>query len=148
MNLHREIEIQESKVVREEIGEIIKTSIFNKNNHFRECDKELLLQKWSTELSEKYSDEELTVMVNTLEEEKNINSKEITKWVGFIAFVVATSSFISSFKISKFIDEILLFLVIFVILDTLRIFIIEKKYKKSRNIYLPIIKSALKKSGK
>lgn len=148
MNLYREIKIQESKVVREELEKIIKTSLFDKNNHFRECDKELLLQKWSTELSKKYSDEELTVMINTLEEEKHINSKEITKWVGFIAFVVATSSFISSFEISKFIDGILLFLVIFVILDTLRIFIIEKRDKKSRNIYLPIIKSSLKKSGK
>lgn len=155
MNLHREIKLAEPKIVRKELDGIIQTKLFAKYNHFRECEKEILLQKWATDLSRKYSNKELKVMLSTLEKEEARDSAGISKWLGYFAVYVAVVSilinllsfldmkiFFKSFYAIPFL--LILVMVLFYLFRTTFFFKEEFDNYKSKVIYMPIIQVALK----
>lgn len=163
MDLCREIELKDSVIVRKELEKVINISIIGRISNID--DKLTLLDKWSAELARGYSTEELSSMLETLEKEEYRDSFDISKWIGFVALGVATitlfcTMFIGLYgilndkeNVKKDID-ILAALGItcaifavptsYMLFKTSYLYTLENKRLRTRNIYTPVVKSALK----
>lgn len=164
MNLFRKIELEDPVIVRKELEKVINISIINRISDKNRDDKLTLLDKWAVDLAGEYSTEELESIIKTLEKEENRDSFNISKWIGFVALALATINLFCTMFMDLYgsLDEkdvkeninislalgitCIIFLVptFYILLRTSYFYGLENKRFRTRNIYTPVVKAALK----